>query len=79
MASNFSLFKAKNAAFSSAEMQDNAKFIFSSYPSVQLQLTADKTIPAVIVNKQESDEAYFYTTIKDNLTAGETVSHKGLH
>ena len=79
MASNFSLFKAKNAAFSSAEMQDNANFIFNSYPSVQLQLTDDKIIPAVIVNKQESDEAYFYTTIKDNLAAGENVSHKGLH
>lgn len=78
MASNFSLFKAKNAAFSSAEREDNAKFIFGSYPSVQLQMN-DKVIPAVIVNKQENDEAYFYTTIKDNLVAGETVSHKGLH
>lgn len=49
----------------------NQDFIINGYPSIKITSEDSKTkLTAAIHNKQESDEAYFYTVKSKPLTIG---------
>lgn len=78
--SSFSRFQQKQRAFLKSEQQLNTQFIYNGYPSIVItnDLSSEK-IQAVVVNKQEREEAYIYTPLDQPLLIGSTWQAKSLH
>ena len=83
---SFERFKNRNSKRMEAREILNTHYIFKGYPSIWLENIVkqnDKTITtsvlANVVNQQEKDKAYIYTTIDDSLDIGSVWGAKGLH
>lgn len=75
---NFDSFQKRQKQFAKAEQELNTQFIFNGYPSVKI-INGSERMQAVVVNKQESEEAYIYTTLNKPLKLGSVWEAKGLH
>jgi hypothetical protein len=81
--SAFDRFRQRQNSFLKAEQELNTQFILNGYPSIKI--TQDgaeegaEPLQAVVVNKQEKDEAYIYTPWDKPLTIGSTWAAKSLH
>ena len=67
---SFSRFQERNKKRTVAQNKLNTSFIFKSYPSIEIQVSADQKIQASIANKQEKDYAYVFTQRQDELEIG---------
>ena len=76
---SFSRFQERNKKRTVAQNKLNTSFIFKSYPSIEIQGSADQKIQASIVNKQEKDYAYVFTQTQDELEIGSVWTAKNLH
>ena len=76
---SFSRFQERNKKRTVAQNKLNTSFIFKSYPSIEIQGSADQKIQASVVNKQEKDYAYVFTQIQDELEIGSVWTAKNLH
>ena len=76
---SFSRFQERNKKRTVAQNKLNTSFIFKSYPSIEIQGSADQKIQASIVNKQEKDYAYVFTQTQDELAIGSVWTAKNLH
>lgn len=67
--------------FEKAEQQINAAFITKGYPSIRITAEGDshQTRQAVVINKQQSDDAYILTPYKKPLQVGSVWGAKGLY
>lgn len=79
--SSFDRFKQLNRTRATSQENTNANFIFKSYPSTTITSDLDESaqLPACVVNQQEKDVAYIYTTLDNALDVGTSWSAKGLH
>ena len=86
----FERFRNRNSKRMEARENLNTSFIFKGYPSTILSnethykkdgriFTILTTVQATVVNEQEKDKAYIYTTIEDELDLGSIWGAKGLH
>ena len=50
----------------------NRGYIFNGYNSILIQGAQDAEVQAAVVNKQESDLVYVYTSLQDSLPIGST-------
>ena len=76
---NFSRFQERNRKRTVAQNKLNSDFIFKGYPSIEITGSADQKIQASVVNKQEKDYAYVFTTTQDELAIGSIWTAKNLH
>lgn len=76
---SFSRFQERNKKRTVAQNKLNTSFIFKSYPSIEIQGSADQKIQASIANKQEKDYAYVFTQKQDELEIGSVWTAKNLH
>ena len=76
---SFSRFQERNKKRTVAQNKLNTSFIFKSYPSIEIQGSADQKIQASVVNKQEKDYAYVFTQTQDELEIGSVWAAKNLH
>ena len=76
---SFSRFQERNKKRTVAQNKLNTSFIFKSYPSIEIQGSADQKIQASIANKQEKDYAYVFTQRQDELEIGSVWTAKNLH
>ena len=76
---SFSRFQERNKKRTVAQNKLNTSFIFKSYPSIEIQGSADQKIQASVVNKQEKDYAYVFTQRQDELEIGSVWTAKNLH
>ena len=76
---SFSRFQERNKKRTVAQNKLNTSFIFKSYPSIEIQGSADQKIQASIANKQEKDYAYVFTQKQDELDIGSVWTAKNLH
>ena len=76
---SFSRFQERNKKRTVAQNKLNTSFIFKSYPSIEIQGSADQKIQASIANKQEKDYAYVFTQRQDELEIGSVWAAKNLH
>ena len=76
---SFSRFQERNKKRTVAQNKLNTSFIFKSYPSIEIQGSADQKIQASVVNKQEKDYAYVFTQTQDELEIGSVWTAKNLH
>ena len=76
---SFSRFQERNKKRTVAQNKLNTSFIFKSYPSIEIQGSADQKIQASIANKQEKDYAYVFTQTQDELEIGSVWAAKNLH
>ena len=76
---SFSRFQERNKKRTVAQNKLNTSFIFKSYPSIEIQGSADQKIQASIANKQEKDYAYVFTQTQDELEIGSVWTAKNLH
>ena len=76
---SFSRFQERNKKRTVAQNKLNTNFIFKSYPSIEIQGSADQKIQASIANKQEKDYAYVFTQRQDELEIGSVWTAKNLH
>ena len=76
---SFSRFQERNKKRTVAQNKLNTSFIFKSYPSIEIQGSADQKIQASIANKQEKDYAYVFTQRQDELEVGSVWTAKNLH
>ena len=79
-------FKNRNSKRMEAREILNTHYIFKGYPSIWLEnivkqdnKTITTSVLANVVNQQEKDKAYIYTTIDDSLDIGSVWGAKGLH
>jgi hypothetical protein len=63
--------KSREVARKQAQEKINTQFVLNSYPTVTITNLSGQIKTASVVNKQESDIAYFYVEKKDSLNAGE--------
>ena len=76
---SFSRFQERNKKRTVAQNKLNTSFIFKSYPSIEIQGSADQKIQASIANKQEKDYAYVFTQTQNELEIGSVWTAKNLH
>ena len=76
---SFSRFQERNKKRTVAQNKLNTSFIFKSYPSIEIQGSADQKIQASVVNKQEKDYAYVFTQTQNELEIGSVWAAKNLH
>ena len=76
---SFSRFQERNKKRTVAQNKLNTSFIFKSYPSIEIQGSADQKIQASVANKQEKDYAYVFTQRQDELEIGSVWTAKNLH
>ncbi len=76
--SSFERFQARNKAHKLATEKLNSTFIFKGLPSIKITQN-DVEIQAAVVNKQEKDCAYIYTTKDNPLDIGSIWCAKNLH
>ena len=76
---SFSRFQERNKKRTVAQNKLNTSCIFKSYPSIEIQGSADQKIQASIANKQEKDYAYVFTQRQDELEIGSVWTAKNLH
>ena len=76
---SFSRFQERNKKRTVAQNKLNTSFIFKSYPSIEIQGSADQKIQASIANKQEKDYAYVFTQTQNELEIGSVWAAKNLH
>ena len=76
---SFSRFQERNKKRTVSQNKLNRSFIFKSYPSIEIQGSADQKIQASIANKQEKDYAYVSTQRQDELEIGSVWTAKNLH
>lgn len=81
--SAFDRFQKRQHDYLKAEQNLNTQFIFNGYPSIKISRDGaeegEDPLQAVVVNKQEKDEAYIYTPWERPLEIGSTWNAKGLH
>lgn len=81
--SAFDRFQKRQHDYLKAEQDLNTQFIFNGYPSIKISRdgaeAGEEPLQAVVVNKQEKDEAYIYTPLDTPLEIGSTWNAKGLH
>ena len=77
--SSFSRFQEINQKRGIANQKTNSSFIFKGYPSISISGPDGETVAASVVNRQEKDMAYIYTTLDTPLVVGSVWSAKGLH
>lgn len=81
--SAFDRFQKRQHDYLKAEQNLNTQFIFNGYPSIKISRDGaeegEDPLQAVVVNKQEKDEAYIYTPWESPLQIGSTWNAKGLH
>lgn len=81
--SAFDRFRQRQNSFLKAEQELNTQFILNGYPSIKISRDGAEEgaepLQAVVVNKQEKDEAYIYTPLEHPLEIGSTWNAKGLH
>ena len=76
---SFSRFQERNKKRTVANNKLNTSFIFKGYPSIEIKGSADQSIQASVVNKQEKDYAYIFTHLQDELAIGSIWTAKNLH
>ena len=76
---SFSRFQERNKKRTVAQNKLNTSFIFKGYPSIEIKGSADQSIQASVVNKQEKDYAYIFTHLQDELAIGSIWTAKNLH
>lgn len=76
--SNFARFQKRNQHYKAAEEVINSEFIFKGYPSTTLVDSLNNSIKAAVVNVEEKDKAYIYTSAENLLNLGETYRAKDL-
>lgn len=76
--SNFARFQKRNQQYKAAEEVINSEFIFKGYPSTTLVDSLNNSIKAAVVNVEEKDKAYIYTSAENLLNLGETYRAKDL-
>ena len=76
---SFSRFQERNKKRTVAQNKLNTSFIFKGYPSIEIKGSADRSIQASVVNKQEKDYAYIFTHLQDELMIGSIWTAKNLH
>ena len=76
---SFSRFQERNKKRTVAQNKLNTNFIFKGYPSIEIKGSADQSIQASVVNKQEKDYAYIFTHLQDELAIGSIWTAKNLH
>lgn len=78
---SFERFKNRNSVLATAAQKEfNRQFILKGYPSIEINDHNDitKKIMASVVNKQEKEMAYIYTSIDEPLEIGSVWDAKGL-
>ena len=78
---SFERFKNRNSVLATAAQKEfNRQFILKGYPSIEIHDHNDTTkkIMASVVNKQEKEMAYIYTSIDEPLEIGSVWDAKGL-
>lgn len=76
---SFSRFQNRNGkARKDVQAKVNTHFIFKGYPSIELT-RGENAFQAVVVNKQEQEEAYIYTQLADELNIGDICKVKNLN
>ena len=78
---SFERFKNRNSVLATAAQKEfNRQFILKGYPSIEINDHNDTTkkIMASVVNKQEKEMAYIYTSIDEPLEIGSVWDAKGL-
>ena len=78
---SFERFKNRNSVLATAAQKEfNRQFILKGYPSIEISDHNDMTkkIMASVVNKQEKEMAYIYTSIDEPLEIGSVWDAKGL-
>lgn len=78
---SFERFKNRNSVLATAAQKEfNRQFILKGYPSIEINNHNDitKKIMASVVNKQEKEMAYIYTSIDEPLEIGSVWDAKGL-
>lgn len=78
---SFERFKNRNSVLATAAQKEfNRQFILKGYPSIEINdhNDATKKIIASVVNKQEKEMAYIYTSIDEPLEIGSVWDAKGL-
>ena len=78
---SFERFKNRNSVLATAAQKEfNRQFILKGYPSIEINNHNDTTkkIMASVVNKQEKEMAYIYTSIDEPLEIGSVWDAKGL-
>ena len=78
---SFERFKNRNSVLATvAQKEFNRQFILKGYPSIEINDHNDitKKIMASVVNKQEKEMAYIYTSIDEPLEIGSVWDAKGL-
>ena len=78
---SFERFKNRNSVLATAAQKEfNRQFILKGYPSIEINDHHDTTkkIMASVVNKQEKEMAYIYTSIDEPLEIGSVWDAKGL-
>lgn len=83
---SFERFQRRNQKRMEANNNLNNNFIFKGYPSTEIvnkTIEEDELITtivnATVVNEQEKDKAYIYTTLEDHLPIGSVWGAKTLH
>ena len=76
---SFSRFQERNKKRTVANNKLNTNYIFKGYPSIEIKGSADQRVQASVVNKQEKDYAYVFTSLADNLEIGSVWTAKNLH
>ena len=67
---SFSRFQERNRRRTVAQNKLNTNFIFKGYPSVEIIGANDERIQASVVNKQEKDYAYVFTSLEQPISIG---------
>ena len=78
---SFERFKNRNSVLATAAQKEfNRQFFLKGYPSIEINDHDDitKKIMASVVNKQEKEMAYIYTSIDEPLEIGSVWDAKGL-
>lgn len=76
---SFSRFQERNRRRTVAQNKLNTNFIFKGYPSVEIIGANDERIQASVVNKQEKDYAYVFTSLEQPISIGSVWTVKNLH